>query len=121
MATPSDDHREPLSQGAVPPPKSIHLDREQGLRIEWADGLEQFHPIAHLRRHSPSADAKELRQELASNPLAVLPSGGDGGPLRAIGAELVGNYAIRIRFSDGHSTGIYSWAYLRRLPPADEA
>ena len=27
----------------------------------------------------------------------------------------VGNYAIRILFSDGHSTGIYSWDYLRKL------
>ena len=27
----------------------------------------------------------------------------------------VGNYAIRIHFSDGHSTGIYSWDYLKSL------
>jgi len=29
----------------------------------------------------------------------------------------VGNYALRIRFSDGHDTGIYSWRYLRSLDP----
>jgi DUF971 family protein len=29
----------------------------------------------------------------------------------------VGNYAIRIRFSDGHDTGLYSWDYLRRIDP----
>ena len=28
----------------------------------------------------------------------------------------VGNYALRLLFSDGHSTGIYSWSYLRNLP-----
>ena len=30
-------------------------------------------------------------------------------------AELVGNYAIRIVFSDGHDTGIYTWDYLLHL------
>lgn len=103
-----------------PPPASLHLDRERGLEIEWADGTSSFLPIEHLRRHSPSADARELRAELESNPLAVLPGGGTEGPLRATGAELVGNYAIRILFSDGHSTGIYSWAYLRRIAPDGE-
>jgi hypothetical protein len=34
-------------------------------------------------------------------------------------AALVGNYALKIRFSDGHDTGIYSWAYLRRIDPAN--
>jgi DUF971 family protein len=27
----------------------------------------------------------------------------------------VGNYAVRLTFSDGHNTGIFSWSYLRRL------
>ncbi|MGA0174271.1 MAG: gamma-butyrobetaine hydroxylase-like domain-containing protein, partial [Phycisphaerales bacterium] len=55
-------------------------------------------------------------EELARNPLTVLPSGG-GDPLEATSAELVGQYAVRIGFSDGHSTGIYSWAYLREIDP----
>jgi len=29
--------------------------------------------------------------------------------------EAVGHYALRIRFSDGHDTGIYTWRYLREL------
>lgn len=29
--------------------------------------------------------------------------------------EPVGNYAVRLRFDDGHSTGIYTWDYLRTL------
>ncbi|MBY0308899.1 MAG: DUF971 domain-containing protein, partial [Phycisphaerales bacterium] len=64
----------------------------------------------------PISDQKELRQEQARNPLAILPAGaGRGGALVAEGAELVGNYALRIRFSDGHATGLYTWEYLRRL------
>ena len=29
--------------------------------------------------------------------------------------ELVGSYAIRIIFDDGHETGLYSWEYLEHL------
>jgi len=78
-----------------------------------------FYTIAYLRKWSPSADAKELRESLASNPLTVLPAGavGDGRALTAVGAELVGQYALRITFSDGHDTGIYSWSYLRQIDP----
>ncbi len=97
----------------------LDLDRSSGLTIEWQDGRRSFYPLAHLRRQSPSADARELRKAMASNPLTVLPpSKGAPGPLTALGAELVGNYAIRIRFSDGHDTGLYSWTYLRSIDPA---
>ena len=100
--------------------KPIHLDlkKDQGLSVQWADGSTSFYPIRHLRRMSPSAEAKMLREELQHNPLTVLPSGsGDSGELTATSAELVGNYAVRIRFSDGHDTGIYSWRYLREIDP----
>jgi DUF971 family protein len=32
----------------------------------------------------------------------------------------VGNYAVRLTFSDRHNTGLYSWAYLRRLGEEQE-
>jgi len=99
-------------------PVHLDLDRERGLTVEWADGSRSFFPVAHLRRLSPSADARTLRESLASNPLTVLPASAvSRGPMRAERAELVGNYAIRIEFSDGHRTGIYSWTYLREIDP----
>jgi len=79
-----------------------------------------IYPIAYLRKMSPSAEARQLRENLERNPLTVLPASAtssDSGPLRAEGAELVGNYAVRLRFSDGHDTGIYSWGYLRQIDP----
>jgi DUF971 family protein len=100
-----------------PRPVHLDLDRERGLEIEWSDGVRSFYPVAHLRRSSPSADAKALREEMARNPLTVLPPSKSDGPLRALDAQFVGNYAIRITFSDGHSTGIYSWSYLRSIDP----
>jgi DUF971 family protein len=103
-------------------PAHLDLKKDSGLRIEWEDGAVSFFPIAYLRKMSPSAEARKLREDLQKNPLTVLPSnpkrGGAGSePLTAVSAELVGNYAIRIRFSDGHDTGIYSWSYLREIDP----
>jgi DUF971 family protein len=104
--------------------KPVHLDlkKEQGLTVQWADGTSSHYPIAYLRKHSPSADARTLRQEMESNPLTVLPSSmaGHEGPITALDAEMVGNYAIRIRFSDGHDTGIFTWEYLREIDPNHE-
>jgi DUF971 family protein len=107
-----------------PPPRALHLDRQRGLHVTFHDGTTAFLSIALLRRMSPSADARTEREAMASNPLHVLsPRAAAGGPLVATGAELVGNYAVRIRFSDGHETGLYAWGLLRELarsaPQAD--
>lgn len=99
------------------PPRHLHLERDRGLDVEWTDGRRIHYPIAWLRRMSPSADARELRKEMNANPLTVLPASAASGPLTATAIEPVGNYAIRIRFSDGHSSGIYSWQYLREIEP----
>ncbi len=97
----------------------LDLDKAKGLTVTWEDGNTSFYPIAHLRKYSPSADARELRSQMARNPLTVLPaSKASGQPLTATDAQMVGNYAIRIIFSDGHDTGIYSWDYLRKIDPA---
>ena len=100
-------------------PVNLDLKKDRGLTVSWADGRQSFYSIAYLRRMSPSADARELREQMARNPLTVLPSSAAsaGGPLTATGAELVGRYAVRISFSDGHDTGLYSWDYLREIDP----
>ncbi|MFN0010659.1 MAG: DUF971 domain-containing protein [Phycisphaerales bacterium] len=102
----------------TPPPKKLDLKKDKGLTIEWADGTTSYYSVPYLRKFSPSADSRQLRDEMAKNPLTVLPQGfASAGALTATGAELVGNYALRITFSDGHSTGIYSWDYLREIDP----
>lgn len=102
-------------------PTHLDLDRNNGLTISWPDGTESFYPVAYLRRMSPSADAKQLREELQRNPLTVLPSSDSNEPITAEDAQLVGNYAVRIRFSDGHDTGLFSWRYLRQIDPENNA
>ena len=113
-------HGDPLPPPTpfVDPPAKLDLKKDKGLTIEWADGTTSYYSITYLRRMSPSADMRQLREEMAKNPLTVLPAGtGGSGPLTATGAELVGNYALKITFSDGHDTGIYSWVYLRSIDP----
>ena len=106
-----------------PPPRPKHLDlnREKGLTVHWQNGRISFFPILYLRKMSPSVDAKMLREGMEQNPLTVLPASAISGPgapaLTATGAEMVGNYALKIIFSDGHDTGIYSWEYLREIDP----
>lgn len=97
----------------------VHLDlkRDEALTVRWSDGVESVYPIAYLRRMSPSADAVQTREDLAKNPLAVLPANSSG-PLRAEQIEPVGRYAVRLVFSDGHHTGLYTWVYLREIDPS---
>jgi len=100
-------------------PANLDLKKDEALTIDWDDGSRSVYPIGHLRRLSPSADMRELRKSMAKNPLTILPdSTGLSGPIVATGAEMVGNYAIKIAFSDGHDTGIYTWDYLRDIDPA---
>lgn len=103
-------------------PVELDLKKDEGLTIRWSDGVTSFYPVAYLRKHSPAADNRQLQRELARNPLAVLPSSaaGQSGPLRAENAKLVGNYAVRIFFSDGHSAGYYTWEYLREIDPSSQ-
>lgn len=115
-AAPQSDSPTPPTSTA--PPQHLDLEREKALTITWPEGHTSVYPIAYLRRHSPSAETKALLEEQARNPLTVLPASAiHDGPLVAESAELVGNYALRIRFSDGHDTGIYTWQYLREIDP----
>ena len=55
-------------------PRELDLKRDEGLTVVWADGRRSFYPVAHLRRMSPSADMKGLREQIQKNPLTVLPA-----------------------------------------------
>lgn len=99
-------------------PEHIDLKRDEALTVRWSDGRVSVYPVAFLRRMSPSADAIETREALAANPLAVLPGAGGDKPLRCESIEPVGRYAVRLVFSDGHQTGLYTWAYLREIDPS---
>ena len=61
-----------------------------------------------LRVFSPSAEVIGHGPGQRTNPIGKQ-------NVRIVGVEPVGNYAIKIIFSDGHDTGIYSWKYFQWL------
>jgi DUF971 family protein len=99
-------------------PVRLHLKKDEKLDIEWQDGHACTFTLTFLRSHCPCASCKALREEQAKRKsrLNILP-GNYSGSLVAVAAERVGNYAIRIEWSDNHGSGIYSFQYLREICP----
>ena len=127
-----------MPEEAPPIPRRLDLKKDSRLRIEWADGAQSLYPIARLRQLCPCAACRTLRtgrdphqllrpatdEEMAAEgqprrtlSLNVLPKHftSEGDDIAVTSAELVGNYAIQITFSDGHTSGIFSFAYLREI------
>lgn len=89
-----------------PAPTEIRLHQKSRLmEIAFADGKTFRLSYEYLRVHSPSAEVRGHGpgQE-------VLQVGKSLVDIRSL--EPVGSYAVQPAFSDGHSTGIYSWDYL---------
>lgn len=93
-------------------PKDIQLIGNE-LAIVWEDGSESYFAAEFLRRHSPSAENIGEKDILGNQ------YGGDGPKefphVTIKNWDIVGNYAMRPWFSDGHKTGLFSWDYLREL------
>ena len=98
----------------------MNLKKDEKLQIEWQDGRTSVYTISYLRSMCPCAVCKTAREEQRKRRslLNVLP-GNHTNPLAALSAELVGNYALRIDWSDQHGSGIYSFEYLREISPDD--
>ena len=77
-------------------------DTECKLSCEF---LRVYSPSAEVRGHGPGQE--------------VLQTGKEDVNITAI--EPIGNYAVRLVFSDGHDTGLYSWDYLYELARDYEA
>jgi DUF971 family protein len=92
------------------------LKREgDGLRIEWSDGLSTFATWRSLRKECPCASCQDERAK-PPNPFRVLSAQEvAAGPPAPIRMQSVGQYAYQIEWNDGHSTGIYTLAALRKL------
>jgi len=94
---------------SVEPPVSVDVDRDRGLILEWADGVESSFGLEELRVNCPCAGCRRDRDE--GRP--VWPRSSSPQPLRMLDARLVGGWGINLSWNDGHSTGIYSWTTLR--------
>ena len=83
------------------------------LAIQWQNGSEAFIDAKTLRVHSPSAENKGESDVFGNLSRRTLPLPKE--KIRVSTFEKVGNYAVRLHFSDGHSTGIYDWKLLDKL------
>jgi DUF971 family protein len=93
----------------TPRPVDIRLHQaSRRLEISFDNGKAAMLSCEYLRVYSPSA---EVRGHGAGQ--EVLQVGKES--VNITGIEPVGNYAVRLTFSDGHDTGLYSWDYLYDL------
>lgn len=87
--------------------------RDDGVLIEWdRAGHRALYPARVLRLRCPCAECVE---EMTGRPLldpAVVPA-----DVRPVSLQLVGGYGLRIQWSDGHATGIYTFERLRDACP----
>lgn len=99
-----------------PTPTGLTKPSDDRLRIEWSDGETREYRVRDLRDRCPCATCREKRSAPAPDPmqLTVL-APEETQPLAITGMKPVGNYAYNIRFSDGHSTGLFTLKFLREL------
>ena len=87
------------------------------LAIKWDDGSEDFILLEQLRRCCPCAGCKgevDILGNVYKNPDKMLAPKA----FELVRIVMVGGYAVQPVWADGHSSGIYSFDYLKRV--ADE-
>jgi DUF971 family protein len=94
---------------AEPWPVEIRLSRDRHtLTVRFDNGESHALPAEYLRVFSPSAEvqghAPEQRKTVGGKANVAI-----------LRVEPVGNYAVKLHFDDMHDTGLFSWAYLRKL------
>ncbi len=85
----------------------------QELALAWSDGEESYFSFEALRRACPCANCQGEPDALGR---VIRPEVRFGSRAFELASwEQVGGYALQLRWGDGHSTGLYSFHYLRAL------
>ncbi|MFM8573623.1 MAG: DUF971 domain-containing protein [Pirellula sp.] len=104
-------------------PTAIQRTDHGGIRIVWSDSSEtQWTPV-ELRNVCPCATCKEklkAKEDRKSGGLLQVIPLQEAKPLKIDSMQPVGNYAYNVRFSDGHSSGIFSFALLKKSQTSAE-
>lgn len=109
-------------------PSAIERVGESGIRIVWSDGHSTQWTAQQLRNACPCATCREKRgklhedafSETSVNRPQAKPMGlpvlstAEARPTRIESMQPVGTYAYNIAFSDGHHSGLFTFARLRR-------
>ena len=93
-------------------PTQIIEESDNAISIIWSDALETHYTAAELRRVCPCAGCVNEWTGEKTLDTATIPD-----ELSFKHISIVGRYALNFHFSDGHDTGIFSFAYLRNLEP----
>lgn len=94
---------------------------EEGTRllvVRWRDGHESQYPFDELRKVCPCADCRVAQPPKGGLQVLTAPVVRQG-EIRIVQISPVGRYALSFTWSDGHSTGIYSFDFLRHLCPCE--
>ena len=86
----------------------------QVLSVSFEDGRRFDLPAEYLRVQSPSAEVQ------GHSPAERKTVGGKRN-VAIQSVDPVGHYAVKLRFDDGHDTGLFTWAYLHELGDGYEA
>lgn len=110
---------------AAAEPEHIAISKSKGIKIDWMGGHHSQYSLAYLRDECPCASCTGAhgttpQKTSYSAPQSANPFQMYTPTLRMLNVEQVGGYAIRIDWSDGHNTGIYSFDHLRRICPCSE-
>jgi DUF971 family protein len=99
----------PRKPAMTPRPTDLILHRaSHTLEVAFDDGTRYTLPCEYLRVESPSAEV----QGHGPGQRVLVPGKRD---VNIAGIEPIGNYAVQLRFDDGHDSGIFTWSYLREL------
>ena len=103
-------------------PANIDISKSQGIAIVWSDGHKSSYELGYLRDHCPCATctnahgtSKPQAGTVSSNVFVMYKE-----RPKMQDVEMVGRYAVRILWNDGHNTGIYSYMHLREICPCAE-
>jgi DUF971 family protein len=100
-------------------PEHIAISKSKGIKIDWKDGHHSEYGLTYLRDKCPCAQCtgahgtpprEPQAQAATNNPFQMYQP-----VLKMLSVEPVGNYAIKINWSDGHSSGIYSYDHFREI------
>lgn len=99
-------------------PTGVKADKsEQVLIISWNDGHESRLAYAGLRANCPCVECKGGHGNMGTPANLDLMRNPPPSDVVIEKIAPVGSYALQFQWSDGHDTGIYTWAYLRGCDP----
>lgn len=102
---------------AATEPEHIAISKSKGIQIDWKDGHHSSYALPYLREECPCATCAGTHGTVPLKQQPKTPFPMYQPVLKMVHVEPVGHYAVRITWSDGHSTGIYSFDHLREICP----